>query len=246
MKLQQRTIIITGGTSGIGLALITELAPVCKRLVVIGRNHQALAKLAAQFNNLSTYCCDLAVPQALATTARQIAMQHSDASILINNAGIQFSSERWLENFCLETAATEVNTNFIAPVVLSACFAKAFVTQRTTCAIVNISSALALAPKRDAPIYCATKAALSSFSQSLRYQLIGTTVFVSDVILPLVDTPMTLGRGTRKLSPAAAVKAIIKGVTQQRPVIYVGKARYLPWLIRLSPRLVAYILRGGH
>lgn len=246
MNLQQRTIIITGGTSGIGLELVKKLAPISDRLIVIGRNQRNLEELANEFPSVTTYHCDLTSLATVSKTAERIANEYIDASVLINNAGIQNANEQWLVNFELESTVAEVHTNFIAPVILSALFAKAFSKQKSNSAIVNISSALALAPKAQAPVYCATKAALSSFSQSLRYQLAGTKVQVSDVVLPLVDTPMTRGRDANKLSAAVAANAIIQGITQNRQTIYVGKAKYLPWLMRVSPSIVARILRGSH
>ncbi len=246
MNLQQRTIIITGGTSGLGLALVKMLAQASNQLIVIGRNRESLNELANQYPEVTPYLCDLASPRATEKTAQRIINEHSNVSILINNAAVQHSSEHWLNNFCLENTLTEVQTNLITPVLLSALFAKAFHKQNQPCAIVNISSALAIAPKTQAPVYCATKAALSNFSHSLRYQLAGTLVQVNDVILPLVDTPMTRGRGANKLPAAQAAQAIIKGITQNRPTIYVGKAKYLPWLMRISPSLVARILQGAN
>jgi len=112
-------------------------------------------------------------------------------------------------------------------------------------AVVNVSSGLAIPPKASAPVYCATKAALSNFSRGLRFQLEPKGIRVVDVVTPLVKTPMTQGRHDGAMEPAAFVEGLLRGIAAERNQIYLGKARLLPPLLRLAPDRARNILRDG-
>jgi uncharacterized oxidoreductase len=148
----------------------------------------------------------------------------------------------------LPSAAIEVVTNLIAPMQITAAFL-AQLTEGQTSAVVNVTSGLALAPKRTAPVYCATKAALRTFTLAVGYQAAdaGSNVLVAEALLPLVDTPMTTGRGSssRKMTPGAVADAILRGIEQDRTEIRIGAARALPLVLRVSKRIGLKILRNG-
>ena len=117
--------------------------------------------------------------------------------------------------------------------------------RQQTAAIVNVSSGLAIYPKTGSAVYSATKAALHSFTQSLRYQLEDTGVHVFEAIVPMVDTPMTAGRGSGKISAQECAKQMIAGIHANRDEIYIGKARLLPLLSRLAPGTAKRILKNA-
>ena len=110
----------------------------------------------------------------------------------------------------------EVAINLMAPALLAHAVLPALRRHGKQAAIINISSGLAYLPKEQSALYCATKAGLSNFTQSLRYQLEQEGVLVSEVILPLVDTPMTKGRGMGKITAATAAQAILAGIENRR------------------------------
>ena len=114
-------------------------------------------------------------------------------------------------------------------------------------AVVNISSALAIVPKTSAPVYCATKAAIHTFSQALRYQMEDSlpAVRVYEVIPPLIDTQMTRGRGSGKISPRQVAIETFRGLASDQYEIPVGKAKLLRTLHRLVPSVVAKMLRNS-
>jgi uncharacterized oxidoreductase len=113
-------------------------------------------------------------------------------------------------------------------------------------AVVNITSVLALAPKRSAPVYSATKAALRAFTLGLRYQLAAhRQVRIVEVLPPVVDTAMTAGRGSDKMDPADVAERIVDGLERDEEEIWVGKARLVRLLARVAPTLVARILRDA-
>jgi uncharacterized oxidoreductase len=119
--------------------------------------------------------------------------------------------------------------------------------RQPSAAILNITSGLALAPKKSSPVYCATKAGLRSFTRALRYQCEDALphVHVVEALPPLVDTAMTHGRGRGKISPEACAAEIVAGLKAGRREIHVGKAKLLRAVIRLSPALGYRIMRDG-
>ena len=137
----------------------------------------------------------------------------------------------------------ETQVNFLAPVWLTTLLLPTLMQNQNTTAVVNISSGLAFAPKTSSAIYCATKAAIHSYSQSLRSQLVGTNIRVQEAILPLVDTPMTKGRGKHKMSADEAARQIIDGMSKQSEEIYVGITKMLRFVNRLSPSLVKNLMK---
>lgn len=189
-------VLITGGASGIGLALAKRFHAAGNALVLAGRRADALAEAARALPGAQTQVADITQP---ADRARLL-QAHGDISILVNNAGIQIN--RPLLEQDQADIRHELETNLAAPVLLTHAFLPALLCQPQA-AIVNVSSGLALVPKEAASIYCASKAALHSFSQTLRWQLEGTPVQVFELLPPLVDTAITQGRGKGKISADA-------------------------------------------
>ncbi|HVL00448.1 MAG TPA: SDR family NAD(P)-dependent oxidoreductase, partial [Dongiaceae bacterium] len=234
MQLNNRTILVTGGTSGIGEALIQRLASINQEIIVIGRNAVKLENLQDRYNNLTPYRCSLDSRGEVETTLHKIMTHHPALSVIINNAGVQFTPRFLDPDFSFESIESEITTNLTAPAWICALTLRHLL-KTPSAAIINISSGLALFPKTSSAIYCATKAGLHNFSRSLRYQLEGTHINVHEAIMPLVETPMTAGRGKGKITADAAAAAIIAGVEKGKPEIYVGKARLMPVIARLSP-----------
>lgn len=245
MNIHNRVWLITGGTSGIGYALIKKLAPISRAIIVIARNAEKLNQLNKEFPHIYTYCCDIANKNDLELTLNRITERHADISIVINNAGIQNTPTFLDENFNPNSIDYEIATNLGAPIQICAHMVGFLANQSTTSAIINITSGLGFYPKKNSAVYCATKAGLRNFTQSLRYQLENTSINVIETVLPLVDTPMTQGRGKGKISTETAAIAIIDGIENEKKEIYVGKTRWIPLLSHLSPSLMASILKAG-
>ena len=242
MHLTGKHILITGGNSGIGLQLVRQLHAKQNHIIVVSRTQNQWGDLQALQPEVTLLQCDLADNEQVLGLVRRIKEKAATLDMLVNCAAIQNTPRLIDKDFSFDDIAPEVTTNFVAPVWLSHLVLPDLMA-RAEAAIVNMSSGLAFYPKTTSAIYCATKAALHSFSQSLRYQLAGTSVSVMEVILPLVDTPMTRGRGNGKISPAYAAQQIIAGIQRNRNEIYVGKARLLPLLLRIWPGLVKRILQ---
>lgn len=243
MKLRNKTILITGGTSGIGRELVRLLYSRGNTLIVLGRSQHKLNDLKEQHGAIDTHQCDLTRRNRVEEVMDDVIKRHPDLSVLINNAAVQFAPTFISKDFDFDGIGYEITTNLTAPLWMSALMlAGPFLMQREA-AIVNISSGLAFYPKMESAVYCATKAALHNVSQGLRNQLADTPVKVMEVILPLVDTPMTHGRGSRKLAAINVATKIVEGIEADREEIYIGKARFLPFLQRVAPSLTKNILK---
>lgn len=243
MKLMNKTILVTGGTSGIGRELVRLLAPRNHLIIVIGRSSDRLKRVEQAYANVRAYPCSLDDEQSLKFCLAEIVAEYPGISVVVNNAGIQVTSTFLDKTFRFNSIAEEITTNLTAPVWLSALMLPSMLELDEPCAFINITSGLALFPKRESAVYCATKAGLHNFSRSFRYQLESTNISVHEALLPLVDTPMTRGRGNNKISAVEVARAIIKGVERDKAEIYVGKARLLPLLARLCPNTIASFMK---
>ncbi|NQU56819.1 MAG: SDR family NAD(P)-dependent oxidoreductase [Rhodospirillales bacterium] len=243
MELKNKTILITGGTSGIGLELVRLLWERGNEMIVIGRSQHKLDDLKDQFVGINSYQCDLSQRQQIEEVMDAVIARHPDISVLINNAAVQFTPTFISEDFDHDSIGYEITTNLTAPLWMTSLLLASALLQQSQALIVNVSSGLAFFPKKESAVYCATKAALHSISQSLRYQLAETQVGVTEVILPLVDTPMTQGRGSRKMTAEQVARGIISGIEADRKEIYLGIARLLPLMQRLAPGITKNLLK---
>jgi uncharacterized oxidoreductase len=242
MRLQKNKIIVTGATSGIGEVLAKTLTKLDNQVVAIGRNKEKLEVLNKLDKRIFPFRCDITKSEDIANLASFIENKHADTNILINNAAIQYNYQFTDEQPLGDKIEHEINTNFTAPVQLIAILLPTLVSNPNA-AIVNVTSGLGLVPKRQAPVYCGTKAALHIFSQSLRYQLQQVKVF--ELISPLVDTPMTAGRGQGKIPPEQLVEEFIRAFQKDHFEIYAGKVKWLKLINRISPSLAANIMKKG-
>jgi uncharacterized oxidoreductase len=194
MNLSNNTILITGGATGIGLALAEQFLSLGNKVLICGRTEENLVKAKEKFPAFTaTRVSDIMIEHERIRLYDWITRYHSDFNILINNAGIQ--NEIDLSEDCIiDLIQNEVDTNFVAPVHLSNLFIPHLLKKQYS-AIINITSGLAFTPIAAMPIYCATKAAMHSLTLSLRHQLSKTPIKVFELIPPTVDT--NLDRGAR-------------------------------------------------
>jgi uncharacterized oxidoreductase len=238
MNPTQLTVLVTGGSTGIGFALAEKFHSAGNRVILVGRSEASLVK-ATQTLRGAEYCvADI----SLAQDRERLVALYSDISILVNNAGIQLNTP--IAESAPEAIEHELNVNFLAPVLLSRSFLP-LLASRPAAAIVNISSGLALVPKEAAAMYCASKAALHSFSKTLRWQQEGTSVRVFEVLPPLVETAMTAGRGKGKISAAQLAEEFWEGFKSDRYEMLIGKTKLLSLINRLAPSVAEKIMRRG-
>jgi short-subunit dehydrogenase involved in D-alanine esterification of teichoic acids len=244
MNTTGNTILITGGASGIGLALTKKFVSLHNKVIITGRDQAKLDHLKQAFPGVCTFTCDLTSSQETAQLVQYIHDQHTHLNILINNASVQYNYEFTKEPELDTKISYEFQANLIAPVKLIGSLLPVLLKQPQA-AIVNVSSGLGLVPKRSAPVYCASKAGIHIFSKALRYQLENTTVKVFEVIPPLVDTPMTAGRGKNKISASQLADEFIQHFSKNRYEINIGKTKLLRHLQRIWPAFADRILKNN-
>lgn len=182
------TILITGGTSGIGYAFAEEFLKQGNKVIICGRRKDRLKSIKEKHTDIIIKECDLEVASQREDLYKWIIQHHPETNVLINNAGVQLTADL-TQPVDLDRVYSEVETNFIAPIHLASMFAPHLALQKEP-VIINISSGLAFAPIAFMPVYCATKAAIHSFTMSLRFQLRNTAIKVFEIIPPSVDTEL--------------------------------------------------------
>lgn len=240
MKTTHNTVLITGGTSGIGLALAKRFLREGNNVIITGTNAAKAEEIKLQMPIVTIELADMRDRQAL----DKLAFNYSEVNILINNAGIQYNYDFADPEIAPKQMEIELDINLVSPLYLTKLFLPQLLSQPTA-AIVNVSSGLGIVPKQSAPVYCASKAALHSFTKSLRWQLEDSSVKVFEIIPPIVDTAMTRGRGRGKISPEALVEEFWTDFARNRYEIRIGKTKLLFVLQRLMPAIAEGIMRPG-
>ncbi|MDX1521838.1 MAG: SDR family NAD(P)-dependent oxidoreductase [Anaerolineae bacterium] len=242
MNVTNNTIFITGGGSGIGLALAEAFLSLNNTVIICGRNPKKLAAAKTQFPALHPIRCDLTDEADVRRTVEQLKTDFNDLNVLVNNAGMLHMYDFFRESNGLEKIEREISTNLTAPIQLTKRLLPVLA-QNPEAAIINVSSGLAYVPMAGAAVYCATKAALHSWTRSLRHQLAQTPVKVFEVLPPTVDTEMTNGLETSKISPQTMAAETVKHLRKDTYEIRVGQTKALYVMSRLVPRLAESILQ---
>ena len=210
MDLAGNTVLITGGASGIGLALAERFLQAGSEVIVCGRRQDRLREAQAKQPRLRTRVCDVAEGGERVGLFRWAVAEFPRLNVLVNNAGIQrrvslAEAEAW------EQTHREIAIDLEASIHLSTLFVPHLLTQPSP-TIVNVTSGLAFVPLARVPIYCATKAALRSFTLSLRHQLAATGIRVVEIVPPAVNTDLggpglhTFGVPVEAFADAAMVR----------------------------------------
>lgn len=241
MNLNKKRIVITGGTSGIGYQMVKSLQA-NNEIIVISKNENRLVALSKEFENIITYQADLSKLEEVESVAKLITEKFQSIDVLINNAAVQYTPTFIDDAFDYANINHEVMINFTSICSLTYLLLPAL-THQNKAVILMINTGLALAPKTTSAIYCATKGALNNFTQSLRYQLENSNISVQQAFLELVETGMTAGRGSNKMSAEDASEIIIKGLKDDVLEHDIGKVKLLRLLLRLVPSVAKKIMK---
>jgi uncharacterized oxidoreductase len=239
MKLTNRTILITGGSAGIGLAFALKFLELGNRVIVTGRRQAVLDDVKAKHPALHTVQSDVADPAQISTLAQTIKRDFPELDVLVNNAGISRYKNLSVPASDLSDLMTEVNVNVGGVIRMTSAFIDLLKVNKGT--LINVSSALAYVPLPCLPIYCATKAAIHSYTQSLRFQLEDTGVEVIELMPPAVRTEMTADLPDEGLTlittdklVALSIASLKRGAIEVRP----GQSAQLALLRRVAPDFI--------
>jgi len=216
MILTGNTILITGGGSGIGRGLAQAFHALGNQVVIAGRRKHVLEETVAANPGMQSLTLDIEDPAAIRAFAAQATAQFPSLNVLINNAGIMRPEKLLAQQPDLSDAEAVVTTNLLGPIRLTAALLPHLQAQPLS-AIVNVSSGLAFLPLSFTPTYCATKAALHSYTLSLRYQLRTTNTEVIELIPPYVQTDLMQGAEDPRAMPLTDFIAEVMQIFQTQP-----------------------------
>jgi len=216
MRLTGNTILITGGGSGIGRGLAESLLKLGNKVIISGRRQKALDETTGANPGMQSLMLDVAEEGSIRSFAADVVEKFPSLTVLINNAGIMRPENLLEQPEDLADAEAIVATNLLGPIRLTAALLP-HLKQQPGAAIVNVSSGLAFVPLAITPTYCATKAAIHSYTQSLRWQLRETGVEVLEIIPPYVQTELMNGAEDPRAMPLKDFIAETMSLLTQQP-----------------------------
>ena len=240
MNLRNRTILITGGSAGIGLAFARKFVELGNEVIVTGRRQRVLDEVKAKHPKLHTIQSDVADPAQIAALAARVKADFPKLDVLMNNAGVMLYKNLRAPAADLAGLMAEVNINVGGVIGMTSAFIDILTANKGT--VINVSSALAFVPLPAAPIYSATKAAIHSYTQSLRFQLKETGVEVIELMPPAVKTDMAAdlveGEGVKLITTDELVRLSFASLKSGALEIRPGQAKQLAFMRRLAPDFI--------
>ena len=200
MNITGNTILITGGGSGIGRGLAEAFHALGNRVIIAGRRKSALDEATLANPGIASCVLDVADPANIRAFAERVEADFPALNVLVNNAGIMRVEKLNGRQADLADAESIVTTNLLGPIRLTAALLP-LLRKQAESVIMNVSSGLAFVPLSPTPTYCATKAAIHSYTESLRYQLKGSTTEVIELIPPYVATDLLAGASDPRAMP---------------------------------------------
>lgn len=215
MKITGRTVLITGGTAGIGLGLAQRLQAEGNTVVVAGRRKALLDQIVQDHPGLAAVELDVADPVSVRAAFDDVTTRFPDVDVLVNNAGIALYEDlRTGES--LDAAIDVITTNLIGPLRMSSLFVPFFAT-RGGGTVVNVGSGLGFVPLPASPTYSATKAAIHSYSETQRVQLAGSGIDVVEIVPPAVRTEFGGQQDDDRAMPLPAFLDRVMAILREEP-----------------------------
>jgi uncharacterized oxidoreductase len=240
VNLIGRTILVTGGSAGIGLAFALEFLKRGNVVIVTGRRQSVLDQVTRMYPLLHTIRSDVAEPQDIVALAAEVKSRFPKLDVLINNAGVSRYINLKVPAKNLPDLMEELQINVGGVVRTTSAFIDILGANMGT--IINMSSALAFVPLPCIPIYCATKAAIHSYTQSLRFQLEDAGVEVIEIMPPAVKTDMTAdlseGDGLTLITTAKLVRLVFNELRSGKSEILPGASKQLAMMRRVAPNFI--------
>ncbi|PZT96199.1 MAG: oxidoreductase [Brevundimonas sp.] len=250
MNITGNTILITGGGSGIGRALAEALHARGNQVVITGRRESALKAVVEANPGMAWAALDVADPAAIRAFAAQVVRDHPALNVVINNAGIMLAEDLKAEPFDLDVVEATITTNLLGPIRLTTALLPHLRAQ-TASTVITVSSGLAFVPLVATPTYNASKAAIHSWTQSLRRQLADTSVEVLELAPPAVATDLMPGHAENPQSmPLADFTSEVIGLIERgetpRGEILVERVKPLRFAEANGYEAVFERLNGAH
>jgi uncharacterized oxidoreductase len=214
MNITGNTILITGGGSGIGRGLAESFHQLGNQVIIAGRRRQFLDEVTSANPGMESATLDIADAASIRDFAAKITKDYPGLNVLVNNAGIMRAEK--LKRAELADSEAIITTNLLGPIRLTAALLPHLQRQPYS-AVMNVSSGLAFVPLVLTPTYCATKAAIHSYTQSLRYQLKGTSTEVLELIPPYVATDLMDGASDPRAMPLDKFIAEVMEILKTQP-----------------------------
>lgn len=236
MNTTNNTILITGGGRGIGFAIAKTFAAKGNKVIIAGRNEETLRKAVAELPGVSYIVCDITSEADINALVEKVKKDFGGINVLVNNAGIGNAYQLSGNADAFTKAKSEMETNYFSLIRLTEKFLPVL-EQNENAAIVNISSVVAYVPSAAIPTYSATKAAVHSYTQTLRITLQRTTpqIKVYEVYPPFVDTDLTAGFDIPKLAPSVIAEDLLAGMENEEYDIRNGDAKHIYSLSLTAP-----------
>jgi uncharacterized oxidoreductase len=243
MKLEGHTVLITGGSGGIGYELARQLVQRGNTVIVTGRDSNRLQRAKKGLPELHTIQSDVSQSKDIDSLYEQVTRQFPKLDVLVNNAGVMRALNIQAGEQSLEKFTQEININLLGPIWMVKRFLPHLKAQREP-AVINVSSGLAFVPLPVFPVYCATKAAVHSFSLSLRAQLKKTPIRVFELMPPATRTDLFADADARFLEGVSLmgvedmVQECIRGIERDKLEIRPGQSNSLRLMDRLAPNFI--------
>ncbi|HWY98708.1 MAG TPA: SDR family NAD(P)-dependent oxidoreductase [Bacteroidia bacterium] len=243
MKLSGNTILITGGASGIGYEMAKEFIKNKNTVIITGRNEQKLQKVKNELKGVVTIKSDVSNPDDVKALYEHVAKDYPSLNVLINNAGVMVEINLQKHQLSATDLTKEIDINVKGTIWMNDTFLP-LLKKNKNAATVTVSSMLAFVPLAITPVYCATKAALHSYTLSLREQLRNTDVKVFELAPPATETELLTAfneedkKEISVMSVQAMVASFIKGLLKDKFEICPGQSSQLRFMSRFFPGFI--------
>ena len=236
MKISENTVLVTGGSAGIGYSIAEQLSATNNHVIIVGRNQERLLKAASELANVTAINVDISNAEDVNRLVATLSAEFPRLNVVINNAAAAQMNNLLTDADIFEKASGEILTNYLSIIRLNEKLLQLLYKQAEA-AIVNVSSVLAFAPNSALAGYSASKAALHSYTQSLRIFLASTNVKVFEVMPPLVDTEFSARIGGQNgLKPSVVAQELVKGLATDNFEMRIGNTEKIYQLYRSSPQ----------
>ena len=243
MKLTENTILVTGGSKGIGLELATQFLKLGNTVIITGRNLNRLNEVQKKYPKLNIIQSDAGKPVDIKSLYEIVSIQFPKLNVLINNAGIMRKLNLNDTSLDLENINQEIAINLSGPIRMVNQFLPLLKLQQHA-AIMNVSSGLAFVPFPISPVYSAAKAGVHFYTQTLRIQLKNSNIKVFELAPPLTNTELQNAftpddmKGTQVMETSKMIEVAIKGFSNDTMEIRPGQSNLLKFMSRLAPQFI--------